>query len=218
MNTTRVPGQEIMDVGQYMMRHGLAWGNSGNISMRMDKDAMLITGSGTYMGHLEESDLVHVTLSTGLYDETKKKPSKEIPMHTAVYQARPDAGFVIHASPFWTTLAACSDLLIESKLFIESMYYAERMAYVDYYHPGSQELGTAVGEKAKEANVIILKNHGVIVFDVSMQEARMCLETIEMTCKMVAMTKMTGLNPTVLSPDTAADFLSQSGYKPRRLW
>lgn len=218
MNTSRVPGQEIMDVGKYMMNHQLAWGNSGNISKRIDKDAMLITGSGTYMGHLEETDLVHVTLSTGLYDETRKRPSKEIPMHAAVYQARPDAGFVIHASPFWTTLAACSDLLIESKLFIESMYYAERVAYVDYHHPGSYELGVAVGEKAKEANVIMLKNHGVIVFDVSMQEARMCLETIEMTCKMAAMTRMAGLNPAVLSPDTAADFLHHSGYKPRRLW
>ncbi|MEC0236157.1 class II aldolase/adducin family protein [Paenibacillus kribbensis] len=218
MRTIRKLGQEIIDVGQYMMNYGLAWGNSGNVSKRIDDDTMLITGSGTYMGHLDETDLVKVTISSGGYNETGKRPSKEIPMHAAIYQARPDAGFVIHSSPFWTTFAACTNLQIESKLFIESMYYAERIAYVDYYHPGSQELGRAVGEKAKEANVIILKNHGVIVFDSSMQEARMCLETIEMTCRMAAITKMTGLNPAVLSPDTATDFLDHSGYKPRRLW
>ncbi|MFB5675094.1 class II aldolase/adducin family protein [Paenibacillus terreus] len=218
MRTISTSWQEIINVGQYMMTYGLAWGNSGNISKRIDDDTMLITGSGTYMGHLDETDLVKVTISSGWYDGGGKRPSKEIPMHAAIYKARPDAGFVIHSSPFWTTLAACSDLQIESKLFIESMYYAERIAYVDYYHPGSRELGAAVGENAKEANVIILKNHGLIVFDTSMQEARMCLETIEMTCKMAAITKMTGLNPAVLGSDTARDFLDHSGYKPPRLW
>ncbi|MED4039956.1 class II aldolase/adducin family protein [Niallia taxi] len=218
MRTIRKSEQDIMDVGQYMMNFGLAWGNSGNISKRINEDTMLITGSGTYMGHLEESDLVEVTISSGQFNSNKKRPSKEIPMHAAIYQARPDAGFVIHASPFWTTLAACTDLQIESKFFIESMYYAERIAYVDYYHPGSKELGAAVGAKANEANVLILKNHGVIVFDSTMQEARMCLETIEMTCKMAAMSKMSGLNPAILNADTASDFLQHAGYKPRRLW
>ncbi|WP_282705090.1 class II aldolase/adducin family protein [Paenibacillus riograndensis] len=207
-----------MDVGQYMMHYGLAWGNSGNISSRVDADSMLITGSGTYMGHLEDGDLVRVNISSGEYDAAGKRPSKEIPMHAAIYEARPDAGFIIHASPFWTTLAACSDLQIESKLFVESMYYAERIAYVDYYHPGSRELGEAVREKAKEANVIILKNHGIIVFDSSMKEARMGLETIEMTCRMAATMQMTGLTPTVLKPETQQDFLQHSGYKPSRLW
>lgn len=200
------------------MQFGLAWGNSGNISKRTHEDSMLITGSGTYMGHLDETDLVKVTISSGRFDPAEKKPSKEIPMHTAIYQARPDVEFVIHASPFWTTFAACSGLQIESKLFIESMYYAERIAYVDYYHPGSIELGAAVREKAKDANVLFLKNHGVIVFDSSMREARMCLETIEMTCKMAAISKMTGLTPNVLNEETARDFLHHSGYKPRREW
>lgn len=59
------------------------------------------------------------------------------------------------------------------------MYYLEKMEVVDYFNPGSIALGDVVGKAAKKANVIFLKNHGVIVFDDSVEEASMRLETLE---------------------------------------
>lgn len=206
--------QNLIEIGKYVMDKNLAWGNSGNMSARVDHDSMVMTASGTYMGELTEEDIVKVNIATGHW-EGEKKPSKEIPMHKAIYTVRDEANVVLHSSPFWSTLLACSDVPLYSNLFIESMYYLKDIEYVDYFHPGSDQLGEAVGEKAQKSNVIILKNHGVIVFDDSFKEAKMRLETLELTCKMIITAMSAKVNFDSLNQETVTDFLQNSGYKPK---
>lgn len=205
--------EHLIEVGKFMMDKELAWGNSGNISARnRNKDFMIMSGSGTYMGDLNRDDLVEVNIKTGEW-QGSKRPSKEIPMHKSIYTARDDAQVILHSSPFWSTLAACSDVSITSHLFIESMYYLKEIEYVDYYHPGSELLGKEIGEKAKNANVIMLRNHGIVVFDKNFYEAKMRLETLELTIKMIIVSKASDVTLTKLSEDTVRDFLENSGYK-----
>lgn len=205
----------LCDLGQFLHRQGLSWGSSGNLSARVDDRQLLMTASGTHMGSLVESDIVSVDRVTGQWTG-ERKPSKEVPMHAAVYNRRADARVVIHASPFWSTLVACSNEAVISELFIESMYYVEKVAYVDYYHPGSQALGDAVYEKAAEADVLLLRNHGILVYDESIKEASMRLETLEMTCRMMITAKSAGVQLQPLDQAIAADFLHHGAYKPTK--
>jgi len=207
--------RNMIELGKYLIEHELAWGNSGNMSARVENNSMLMTGSGTQMGALAENDLVEVDIETKEWTGDRK-PSKEIPMHEMIYKNRADAQVIIHSSPFWSTLIACSDIPVLSELFVESMYYLENVAYVDYFHPGTKELGEAVGEKAKEANVLFLKNHGIIVFDDSFKEASMRIETLELTCRMLVTAKSHGINLNRLNDETVTDFLESSRYKPRK--
>src|SRR5690625_559971 len=172
---TREIKKQLQDVGRYMMSNNLAWGNAGNISARVSKESFLITASGTYMGNLSTDDFVECTFD-GQTDSTNQKPSKEVPMHTSIYKERPDIHAVLHASPFYSTLIACSNVEIPSELFVASMYYLERIERVPYHHPGSKELGDEVRKKANKANILLLENHGVLVYDRSIQEARMALQ------------------------------------------
>jgi ribulose-5-phosphate 4-epimerase/fuculose-1-phosphate aldolase len=209
--------KELQQVGKYMMDNELAWGNAGNISARSASDSCLITASGTYLGELGENDFVDCTFHADLssYD---RKPSKEMPMHSAVYEDRPEINAILHASPFYSTLVSCSDIEAASNLFVESMYYLERVQRVEYFHPGSLQLGEAVREKASSANILLLENHGVLVYDTSIKEARMALQTLEMVCRMVITAKSAGVSLNTLSDQTVQDFLFHSGYKPRRKW
>jgi|HigsolmetaAR204D_1030405.scaffolds.fasta_scaffold01470_3 Ribulose-5-phosphate 4-epimerase and related epimerases and aldolases len=202
----------LIQTGRYLMDRELVWGNSGNMSARIDEQRMLITASGTYMGSLSQDDFVAVDIQSEKWVGTRK-PSKEIPMHTAIYTKRPDVNVILHSSPFWATLVACSDFSIHSELFVESMYYLERIAYVDYFHPGSNALGMAVEEKAEHANIIFLKNHGILVCDDSFQEARMRLETLEMVCRMLVLARSAKIELNLLDHDVVQDFLKNSGYK-----
>jgi len=197
------------------MDRQLSWGNSGNISARLSDRRMVITGSGTWMGQLVDADLVEVDIETKQWDGNRK-PSKEIPMHAEIYKRRPDVYAVIHVSPFWSMMMSCTTIPYKPELFVESMYYLERVAYVDYLHPGSEELGKAVGEKSEQANIVILRNHGVIVFDSSIKEARMALETLEMASRMMLTAEMGKIPLQTLPSDVFEDFLYNSGYKPRR--
>lgn len=208
---------DLIKTGKFMMEYGLAWGNAGNISARVDDDKYLITASGTFLGELDTEDLVECSvLGKSLAQE--KKPSKETPMHQAIYQNRPEINAVLHASPFYSTLVACSNIEVPSNWFVETMYYLERIERVSYHHPGSQALGEAVAEKARKANILLLENHGVLVYDTSLKEARMALQTLEMACEMLVTAQAAKVEMSGLRNELEKDFLENAGYKPRRRW
>ena len=139
-------------------------------------------------------------------------------MHHAIYEQRPEIGAVLHASPFYSTLFACAEVTVPADWFVEDMYYLERVARVGYLHPGSPELGEAVRAKARQANILLLENHGVLVYDTSLQEALMGLQTLEIVCHMAITARSAGLEMRSLPAATVADFLTNSGYRPRREW
>ncbi|WAH37095.1 class II aldolase/adducin family protein [Alicyclobacillus dauci] len=207
--------QQLIFTGKYMLDNQLAWGTSGNLSARIDDKHMIITASGTEMGNLRLDDFSLCNIEDGTW-EGSRKPSKEVPMHTGIYQMRDDANVVLHSSPFYTTLIASSDEPIDSQLFIETMYFLEDVAYVDYHHPGTSELGDAVKEQAGNAHVIILKNHGVILYDDSFADATMRLETLEMACRMIVTAKSAGMKLTKIPDHVVQDFLESARYKPRK--
>jgi ribulose-5-phosphate 4-epimerase/fuculose-1-phosphate aldolase len=210
--------KELQQTGKYMMEYELAWGNSGNISARTEGDRYLITASGTFLGELDDLDLIECDLTGNAYGLEGRKASKETPMHRAVYENRPEINCVLHASPFYSTLIAASKIEIPTNWFIETMYYLEKVERVPYYHPGSTALGDGVYEKAKLANILLLENHGVLVYDTSIREARMALQTLEMACKMLIVSQSANIPMSGLSPEVERDFVENAGYKPRRTW
>lgn len=207
----------LSKIGREMVVRGLAWGTSGNFSARVDGDSMVVSASGTALGAMQPGDYVRVRVSDGYWEGTRK-PSKEVPMHRGIYLARPEAEAVLHSSPHYTTLIACTDEAIPSELFIETMYYLERIAWVDYSHPGSIELGESVGRAAAEAEVIMMRNHGVILFDKSVEEALLRLQVLEMTCRMIVEAKASGIALKKIPSTVARDFLQSGRYKPRQPW
>lgn len=205
---------ELIACGKYMLNNNLAWGTSGNISSRVNGNTMLITASGTFMGDLKDEDFVLFDLQNE-QNLSERKASKETPMHTGIYKTRPDVQAVIHSSPFYTTLFACSKEPIVANLFIENFYYLENIGYVDYFHPGTRELGEAIAEEAKKSDVIMMRNHGVVVMDSSISEALMRIETLEMTCRMMLTAKSSGVELHSLPNVKVTEFLEESLYKPR---
>ncbi|MDN4072996.1 class II aldolase/adducin family protein [Fictibacillus terranigra] len=210
--------RQLQETGKYMMDNGLAWGNSGNISARTEENTFLITASGTYLGDLGEEDFSECSVYGDLKATIGKKPSKEVPMHRAIYESRPEIGAVLHASPIYSTIIACSTAEVPSGWFVESMYYLERIERVPYAHPGSIELGDRVRENAKKTNILLLENHGVLVYDTTLKEAKMALQTLETACQMVLLSRNTGMTLHTLPEKTVSDFLLNSGYKERRKW
>jgi 3-dehydro-4-phosphotetronate decarboxylase len=215
VNSNEVCAQ-LQAAGRYMLENDLAWGNAGNISARLGPDRYLITASGSRLGSLGDEDFVECSFDGPVSDN--RKPSKETPMHRAIYEQRPEIEAVLHASPFYSTLVACAYIQVPADLFIEDMYYLERVEHVSYFHAGSRELGEAVRAKARQANVLFLDNHGVLVYDISIQEALMGLQTLEFVCRMVISASSAGLELRSLSASTVADFLEKAGYRPRREW
>jgi L-fuculose-phosphate aldolase len=107
--------RELIRVGQLLFKRDLTWGTAGNLSARLDANHCLITGTGTVLEDLTEDDFARCEIDGNGYDGPTR-PSSELKVHQQVYLARPDAGAVLHASPFFTTLAASANLELNTCL------------------------------------------------------------------------------------------------------
>ncbi len=208
---------ELRALGRYMIDNQLVWGSSGNISARIGEDTFLISASGAWLGDLAPDDLVECRISE-CRALGERKPSKEFPLHREIYAMRPEINAVIHSSPFYSTLIACTKEPVSSNWFVESMYYLERVGRVGYNHPGSDKLVESIKREVMEANILIMENHGVLVYDTSIKEARMALHTLEVMCRMMIVSRSAGLEIQTVPDEVVEDFLANSGYRPRRRW
>jgi L-fuculose-phosphate aldolase len=213
-----VAGRQLQAAGRYLGEYNLTWGNAGNLSARTAPNRYVITASGARLAELGEADVVECALAGQAMPANGRKPSKEMPMHRAVYETRPEINAVLHAALFYSTLVACSAVAIPSDWFVEAMYYLERIGRVPYCHPGSEALGDAVRAQASEANILLLENHGVLVYDTTIAEALMALHTLEFTCHMIVTARSAQIQMRPIAPDSVNDFLHRSGYRPRREW
>lgn len=208
--------QELIRVGREMVARDLTWGDAGNLSYRVGDD-LLVTASGARLGDLTPDDIVEVPVRAAADEPgSGRRPSKELPLHRAVYAARPDAAAVLHGAPFHATLVACSDLRVPDDLFVETMHYLEQVARVPYHHPGSQDLAEAVGHAARSAEVLILENHGVVVLGETLSEALQGLQVLELACRMVVTARSAEVALRRLPPETVSDFRDRAGYKQIR--
>lgn len=210
MNTYK---QEIIETGRWIMEKNLTWGTSGNISVR-EGNHIYVTASGTVIGDLHEEDITVVDLEGKILEG--KKPSKETGMHLEVYRKRPEVAAVLHASPFWTTFAACTTMEIKTDLFIESMYYDEKLLRVPYFHAGSSALAEAVSKVAEKTHVILMEHHGMLCYDQNLKECRSALEVTENVCRMNIMAQSAGIPLQELPKETVRDFLEGGYYRKRR--
>lgn len=183
--------QQLCELGHYLAERGLAWGTSGNISLRVDEQRFLISASGAWLGKLVPEQ----TALCSLHEDAcvGAKPSIETPMHRAIYRTRPEAQVVVHVSPLYSTLVACSEMEVPTDLNIENIFYLGRIARVPFIHPGTQQLADAVAEAVREHETVILSNHGVITFHQSVPDVLMRVESFEMSCRILVMARMANL-------------------------
>ncbi len=209
-------GEELKHQGRIAHQAGLVWGNNGNISARLDEDTFIISATGTHLEQLEDDDIVICRVSDADYHEGSKRPSSETPLHRAVYRARPEAGGVIHFSPFYTTLAACTALPLRVDVIPEAMAFLGSIGRVPYNYPGQEELASNVEAAIVDHPVVLMDNHGAIAFGRTLEEAVVRAETLEVLCRLHVVAQAANLELLYLGQDVAQglrDYLRDKGFK-----
>ncbi|MGH2448709.1 MAG: class II aldolase/adducin family protein [Chloroflexota bacterium] len=201
--------RELITLGHQIGRRGLTWGAAGNVSARSDADHLIITATGTRLGELTLDDLVTCRIASG-GEEPVPKPSVEVEMHRAVYRARPDVRFVAHASPFYTTMLAATDLEPNPNLTTDTAFYLGSVRSVPYCPPGSRELASAAARCAAGADDLILRNHGCLILGGSAADVLTRVEALEILSHMTILGAL-GLSLTPLSSQEADDLRAALG-------
>lgn len=103
--TRRRAERELILAARRMAADGLVTGWAGNVSIRTG-DRLRITPSRTAYPTMRRRDLVSVDIATGAV--ARGTPSLELPMHLAIYRARPDVHAILHthspAATAWSFL------------------------------------------------------------------------------------------------------------------
>ena len=93
MSETKIR-EEICRLGRSLFERGLTPGSSGNISVKLDDGGWLVTPTNASLGFLDPAKLSRLGADGRLV--SGDAPTKEVPLHTALYQTRNAARAVVH--------------------------------------------------------------------------------------------------------------------------
>src|ERR1700686_5870839 len=86
--------EDLGRLGRSLFERGLTPGSSGNISVKLDDGGWLVTPTNASLGSLDPARLSRLDASGRLL--SGDAPTKEVPLHTALYQTRDAARAVVH--------------------------------------------------------------------------------------------------------------------------
>jgi ribulose-5-phosphate 4-epimerase/fuculose-1-phosphate aldolase len=204
MSETRLR-EDICRFGRSLFERGLTPGSSGNISVRLPVGNWLVTPTNASLGFLDPARISRLDPQGRLL--SGDAPTKEIPLHAALYETRSGAQAIVHLH---STHSVAVSMLpeIDPRAVLPPMtaYYLMRVgqtALVPYYRPGDPAVADAIRGLAGQYSSVLLANHGPVVAGDSLEAAVFATEELEETAKLYLLLR--GLNPRFLSPQQVSD-------------
>ena len=189
----------IVALGRSLYDRGLAHGSAGNISVKLT-DGWLITPTNSCLGRLDPARISRVDTNGTVV--SGDAPSKEILLHSVMYEEQPTCEAVVHLHCVHAVAVSCIDGLDPKDAFppitAYSIMQAGAVALVPYYAPGEEALATALRRVANKHHAILLSNHGPIVAGSSLEAAVNAIEELEQTAKLLLL--LEGHSPRYLTP------------------
>jgi ribulose-5-phosphate 4-epimerase/fuculose-1-phosphate aldolase len=191
-----------------MFDRGLTHGSTGNISARTADGGLLVSPTGTSFGRLDPGRLSrfdaegrHVAGDT---------PTKEMPLHSAFYDTRSQAGAVVHLhschAVAWSIVADVDEDDFLPPLTPYALMQLGRVKLLPFFRPGDPAMGTAVRALAGKRSAVMLANHGPVVAAKDVEAACNAIEELEATARLALLTR--GLHPKLLTQAQIRDVVT----------
>lgn len=198
---------QLVELATSLFTRGYSVGGAGNISLRLDDGSILATPTNSCLGRLQAEQLSRADLSGKHLDGAA--PTKELPLHLALYANDPACKAVVHLhSTYITALSCLKGLDPENALSPFTPYYVMKVGklpVVPYYKPGSSKLGDAAEKLAGKVNAFLLANHGSVVCGKSLLDAVNAAEELEETARLYFVLLASGKDIRYLSQEEIAE-------------
>ena len=203
--------EAICRYGKSLYDRGLTPGSSGNISLRLEDGGWLVTPTNASLGFLDPANISRLDASGRLV--SGDAPTKEIPLHSALYETRSSARAIVHLhSTHSVAVSMLPEVDPKAVLPPITAYYLMRVgatALVPYYRPGDPAVADAIKGLAGRYSSVLLANHGPVVAGDTLEAAVYATEELEETAKLYLLLR--NLNPRYLSPQQIADLTKHFG-------
>ncbi len=181
--------REFQWVGRELMALGLLSLHAGNLSVRRN-GRILITRTGSRLGHLVADDVVEMPLGPG--NRPHPRASVELPTHLAIYEGT-GAGAVLHAHPpSAIALSFVTDRIVpmdsEGAIVLREVPVIRARRVV-----ASTEVARQAATLLQDHRVVVVATHGSFAVGQSLEEALSVTTTLEMSAKISLMVRALGV-------------------------
>lgn len=188
MSAEAVLRETLVRLAKSLFDRGFSVGSSGNISARVD-DGLLITPTNACLGFLDPARIAKLDAS-GRH-VAGDKPSKEVFLHRAFYETRPQTGAVVHLHSTYATAVSClSDTDPDDCIPPLTPYVVMRVGRVKllpYVRPGDPAMGDMIRALKGAHACVLLANHGPVVAARDLESAVFASEELEETAKLLVL-------------------------------
>lgn len=200
--------EQLAAAGRDLLARGLLSQTSGNLSIALPGDKILITPSSMEYDRIEPADIVLVRRD-GTVISGRRAPSSETPLHGLVYAERPDISAIVHThSPYATTLAVLGRP-IPAVHYMIALARTTQIAVASYATYGTPELARNVRDAfAAPARAALIANHGLVAGAGSLKEAATVAEAVETLAGLYYRALAVG-PPVVLSAGQMAEVMAK---------
>lgn len=177
--------QSIIDVCLKLREQKYIFGTWGNVSVRLDDGNYLLTPSRVDYAVMKPEDLVVID-KQGNKLSGEYFPTSEREIHRRILNQRPEINAIIHTHS--ECAMACS--LIEGGIPALSEEMCQLLGggveLTSKFVPSDlhEELGETVAKSIKQANAILIRNHGPVCLGRSLEEAFVTCQILEKNASM----------------------------------
>lgn len=160
---------EIVRYCRLLWERRLVTGTSGNVSVRLAKGDVIVTPASRSLRDLAPEELVRVDARGRRSD--RARPTSELPLHLAAYEAREDISAVVHTHPTFCVVWSKTGRVFPRDT-VGARETLGAVAFTAYAQPGSRELAQAAAAAFRDgAEVVMMERHGMSAAAASLEEA-----------------------------------------------
>jgi len=189
---------------------GFSVGTAGNVSVRLE-DGILMTPTNVTLGDLAPERIAKIDLEGN--HVAGDRPTKEVFLHQAFYETRPQAGAVVHLHSTWATALSClTDVNPDDCIPPLTPYVVMRVGavkLVPYVKPGDLKSGELIRDLNGQYGAVLLGNHGPVVSGKDLFSAVCAAEELEETAKLLV--ALRGQKSKLLSEEEVAELQTTFG-------
>ncbi|MCI9859488.1 class II aldolase/adducin family protein [Microbacterium proteolyticum] len=201
---------DLIAAGRTLVEAGLSPGTSGNVSVR-EGDHVLMSGTGTRLGALTPEDISVLTLAGDLVNGIR--PSKEVPLHLAMYARNPQHSAVVHVHSPSTVAVSCLEPWAAHTavppLTPYSLMRVGQVPLLDFVPPGDPALGDLITDCPFPFHGALLANHGAVVSGPDAASTVDSTVELEEACRITLLTD--GHRRRLIAPERVAEITAHWG-------
>ena len=184
--------KKVVEKGIEMLSTNLTVGTWGNISSRVPgEDYIAITPTGMRYDTLVPEDIVVLDLRGNTISGTRK-PSIEVPLHLAIYNAREDVQAIVHTHSAYATAMAVARREIPGSVEDLVQIVGGNVRVNEYALPGTEQLGINTVKAMEGRNAVLLANHGMLGAGRNLEEAFRVCQVVEKSAQVTILAQLMG--------------------------